>query len=339
MSNDLTPDWILKQVLNVQDKAHGDWLKTSHPELRPRNAGLTLTLLGCGTMGLAILSGILESLQQELPAEKGASEAEPALMLDKVPSRFNACVRTQESAQKIKARLERYDANLTVYENDNLSAVKDSDVVLLCCQSQAAREILGAPGIKEALAGKLLISVCAGLKHSSISDFLCGDQHSPNDYTIVCAVPNAAAAIRQSMTIIATPDRPISDQNSALVDWIFTRIGRVMYLPSSAMDASMGLCGSGPAFMSLVIESLAAGGIAGGIPRDAAYTMAAQVMRGTSEMILQGEHPAVIRDRTNTPGGSSSAGLHVLEENAVRGAMARAVREATVAARDLEKAI
>jgi len=120
-----------------------------------------------------------------------------------------------------------------------------------------------------------------------------------------------------------------------LIDWIFTRIGKVVHLPSGNMDACTALCGSGPAFMALVMDAMADGGVAMGIPRKEAQIMAAQTMKGTSQLVLKGEHPAVLKDKVTTPGGCTIGGLMVLEEKGVRGAVSRAIREATVVASQL----
>ncbi|TKA50812.1 Pyrroline-5-carboxylate reductase [Friedmanniomyces simplex] len=144
------------------------------------------------------------------------------------------------------------------------------------------------------------------------------------------------------MTVIATsPTAPLDPDTDALVTWIFTRIGRVTHMPSANMDACTALCGSGPAFIAVILESMAAGAIAMGVPRDDAYLMAAQTARGMTQLMLKGgeggkaEHPAILRDKVSTPGGCTIGGLLVLEEAGVRGTMAKAVREATVVASQL----
>ncbi|RMZ82214.1 hypothetical protein DV738_g1758, partial [Chaetothyriales sp. CBS 135597] len=148
-------------------------------------------------------------------------------------------------------------------------------------------------------------------------------------------MPNTAAIVRESMTVIADPATPLSDEHSALVDWIFSQVGRVVHLPSANMDVSTALCGSGPAFLALILDGLADGALAMGLPRAEAQLMAAQAMRGAAALALTGEHPAIIRDKISTPGGCTIGGLLVLEEAAVRGTVARAIREATEVASEL----
>ena len=103
------------------------------------------------------------------------------------------------------------------------------------------------------------------------------------------------------------------------------------------MDASTALCGSGPAFFALVLEAMADGAVAMGLPRAEAQLMAAQTMKGTAGLVLNGEHPAMVREKVSTPGGCTIGGLLVLEEGSLRGTVARGVREATVVASQLGK--
>lgn len=283
-----------------------------------------MTILGCGTMGTAILSGILASLAQSAETMDHDKSLPAERIPSRLPSRFYACVRSARGAKRVHDELDKYNANLHVFENDNVSAVKDSDVVLVACEPHVVDDVLGfaAMGMQEALKGKLLISVLGGVSELRLHQIIQGDS-----YTIVRAMPNIAAAIRESMTVIVTSNPPLPEETADLVSWIFTRIGQILYLPESHIDASTALCGSGPAFCALVAESMAAGAIRMGIPRLEAYTMVAQVMRGTTGLLQHGEHPALLRDKVCTPGGGTVAGLQVLEEGAVRGTISRAVEE------------
>jgi pyrroline-5-carboxylate reductase len=155
----------------------------------------------------------------------------------------------------------------------------------------------------------------------------------------VRAMPNTASLIRESMTVIGSTTPPLPAQTMGLVTWIFKRIGEVVYLPPSTMDACTALCGSGPAFFALMLEAAIDGAVAMGLPRAEAQRMAAQTMRGTAGLVLNGDHPALLRDKVSTPGGCTIGGLLVLEEGRVRGTVARAVREATVVASQLGKGV
>jgi pyrroline-5-carboxylate reductase len=302
-------------------------------------------------MGIAILSGILSDLQkpkaiQPFTSNSGTSTPiEHAPAPTRLPSRFIACVRRPESAKKVKDALRKIDPTIfddrrivRVVQNDNISACTEAEVIILGCKPYMVNDILAAKGMREALKGKLLISICGGVTVSQMEEALYGDDNAKDECNIIRAMPNTASGIRESMTVIATsPNLPL--EMSAVVEWIFERIGKVAHLPESNMDVSTALCGSGPAFFALMLEAAIDGAVAMGMPRAEALKMAAQTMKGAACMVLEGEHPALLRDKVTTPGGCTIGGLLVLEEGRVRGTVARAVREATVVASQLGKGV
>lgn len=312
-------------------------------------SSLTSTCTSCthtapGTMGIAILSGVLNSLvelEAPKPLQTPSGHSTPAEPLpQRLPSRFIACVRRPETAKKVKAALWEHTSAVKVVWGHNVTSAQQSEVVLLACKPSKVKEILTEPGMAKALHGKLLISICAGVTIEQIERHLHGavpdrDPDEDGRCRIVRALPNTASLIRESMTVIANDDdAPIPPATMQLVTWIFRRIGEVVYLPSANMDASTALCGSGPAFFALVLEAAIDGAVAMGLPRADAQRMAAQSMKGAAGLVLNGEHPALLRDKVGTPGGCSIGGLLVLEEGGVRGTVSRAVREAaTVASR------
>ena len=235
---------------------------------------------------------------------------------------------------------------MTILQNENVKGVQEADVVLLGFKPYQLKVILEEEGMREALAGKLVISILAGVPVSQIEDTIYPKVHgSPpfppkifeNLCRIVRVMPNTASLISQSMTVIATSTPPLPKEDSALTSWMFSQVGRVIHLPPHLMDASTALCGAGPAYCALILEAVADGAVAMGIPRAAAQEMAAQTMRGAAGLVLNGEHPAVLKDKVCTPGGATIGGLLVLEEGSVRGTVARSVREATVVASQLGK--
>ena len=264
----------------------------------------------------------------------------------KTPNKFITCVTRSASVKRIQRELSDFTSSLSVLQNQNLDGVKAADVVLLACKPYNLATVLQEEGMKDALSGKLLISILAGVPVSQIEDTLYGPNSSqtlPEDPAedgrcrIVRVMPNTAALIRESMTVIATSNPPLPSHLHSLVEWMFSRIGRVVSLPPNQMDACTALCGSGPATFALVLEAIADGAVAMGLPRAEAQLMAAQTMRGASGLVLNGEHPALVREKVSTPGGCTIGGLLVLEEGSLRGTVARSVREATVVASQLGK--
>ena len=153
-------------------------------------------------------------------------------------------------------------------------------------------------------------------------------------------MPNTAAKISESMTVITPSNPPLSSSEASLVDTLFSCVGKIVHLPESLMDASTSLCGSGPAFFLLMLDAAIDGAVAMGIPRKEATIMAAQTMKGAAQNVLgtassAPQHPAVLKDQVTTPGGCTMAGLIVLEQKGVRGAVSECVRRATVVASEL----
>lgn len=237
------------------------------------------------------------------------------------------------------------EINLNILCGQNVLAANSANVIILACKPQLLVPVLSEPGMAAALRGKLLISILAGVPVAQIEQVLSQSDRGISDqgpdlaFRIVRVMPNTAAFIRESMTVIANSTPPLPGPLDAMVTWIFTRIGRVVRLPPVVMDASTALCGAGPAFFALVLEAMADGAVAMGLPRDEAREMAAQTMKGCAGMVLNGEHPAMLREKVSTPGGCTIGGLLVLEEGRVRGTIARGVREAAVVAAELGKGV
>jgi pyrroline-5-carboxylate reductase len=295
-------------------------------------------------MGISILSGILSSLDemQGKPSNSGTSTPlYETAVTTRLPSRFIACVRRPESVKKLKATFAAHLGAVSIAQNANVPSVQKSDIILLACKPYMVQEVLSEPGMAAALEGKLLISILAGVTEAQLESTLAaanGGQPVAG-CRVVRAMPNTASLIRESMTVIGISNPPLDPETLGIVTWIFKRIGEVVYLPPSTMDVCTSLCGSGPAFFALMLEAAIDGAVAMGLPRAEAQRMAAQTMKGAAGLVLNGDHPALLRDKVSTPGGCTIGGLLVLEEGRVRGTVARAVREATVVASQLGQGV
>ncbi|CCG80872.1 Pyrroline-5-carboxylate reductase [Taphrina deformans PYCC 5710] len=288
---------------------------------RPSSTGPILCALGCGTMGRSILSGVLDAIE-----ESGITMHRSGLL---PPARFIACVRREAAATKLK---EEWGDMVSVVRGPegNARAVSESDYILLGSKPQVAREILTSPGMRESLHGKVLISILAGTTIGTLQS-LC-----PPDTKVVRVMPNTPSRIRKGMSVIV-PGEGVAGTELELVSWIFNQVGKTLVMDEKHIDAATAMCGSGPAFMAVILESMTDGGVMMGIPRQQAEELAAQTMLGTASMVQAGQHPALIRNAVATPGGCTIGGLLEMEDGRIRSTMARTIQTATNIAAGLGK--
>ncbi|KAG9288932.1 hypothetical protein G9A89_019554 [Geosiphon pyriformis] len=278
----------------------------------------TVCVLGCGTMGVAILSGIIDSIRDY---ESSNSETSFA------PREFIACVSQEESAQRLARVFD--DARLKIFTGKNVEGAAQATVILLCSKPQTAKNILTEDGMFKALENKLLISILAGVQIEQLKEWL------PGSTKIIRAMPNTCCRVREGMTVLSC-QTSIGTEEKAFASWVFSALGRSRFLDEKHLDAVTGLSGSGPAFACVVLEALADGGVMMGLPRDVALELAAQALQGAARMVLQtGKHPAEIKDSVTTPAGCTIAGLLTMEDGKIRSTLARTIQEATKVASTL----
>jgi len=199
----------------------------------------------------------------------------------------------------------------------NREAVAWADVVVLAVKPQILGEVLAAL----APAGRELFV--------SIAEQVAGA------IRVVRAMPNVPALVREGMTALALGDG-VSEDDSRLARAVFEVVGRVVLVEERMMDAVTGLSGSGPAYVFQAIEALADGGVMMGLPRQTAELLAAQTVLGAARLVLEsGVHPAQLKDRVASPGGTTIAGLHQLEQGGFRAALMAAVEAATTRSKEL----
>lgn len=213
---------------------------------------------------------------------------------------------------------------------DNLRVAAEADCVFLALKPQQMTGALAE------LAGRLderhlVVSVAAGVPLATISKAL-----GPGP-RLVRVMPNTPCLVGQGASAYCLGPRTNTDDGQ-LVGRLLESVGLALEVDEKLLDAVTGLSGSGPAFVYLIIEALSDGGVRMGLPRDVALALAAQTVRGAAELVLStGRHPAVLKDEVASPGGTTIAGLQVLESGAVRGALMAAVEAATRRCAELGK--
>lgn len=232
-------------------------------------------------------------------------------------------------AETDPARLEELKSGLGIKSAGLETLAGECDCVMICVKPHLVREVLESmrPSLDT---GKLVISVAAGLTTSQIEASL--DPGTP----VVRAMPNIAATVGWSATAYAG-GKSAGKAHLDAAGRILGTVGTAVELPEALLDAVTGLSGSGPAWVFMFAEALIAGGVKAGIPQREARRLAVQTIKGAAAMLEKDEtiHPAVLRDSVTTPGGTTIAGLHVLESKKFRDAVISAVQAATERSREL----
>ena len=206
----------------------------------------------------------------------------------------------------------------------------DADIVVLAVKPHIVPAVLH--DLRSTLKdGCPVVSVAAGVQIESIERGL------PAQWPVIRAMPNLAMLVRESATAL-TWNRFAKPQDVEVVELIFRSVGTVVSVDEPQMHAVTGLSGSGPAFVSLLIEGLAAGAVRKGLYPALARELACQLFLGTAKLLAEtGLHPAQLRDQVTTPAGTTIAGLKELEQRAVRGALLAAVEAASERSEELAR--
>jgi len=261
-----------------------------------------ITLIGGGNMADAIIQGVL----------KGA----PGIGI---------CVAEISSKRRDELTVKFPDVQVT---SDPAEAAGWGEVVILAVKPQQAAGVLDQlePAVTEE---KLVISIMAGIPSSMIEANLAAGCR------VVRAMPNTPALIGAGATAVCA-GRKASDDDLDLACRIFSLTGSAVCVEEKQMDAVTGLSGSGPGYVFTFIEALADAGVKNGLARDVAIQLAAQTVAGAARMVLEtGEHPALLREKVTSPGGTTIAGLHALEQGCFRGVVMNAVEAACNRSKEL----
>lgn len=214
---------------------------------------------------------------------------------------------------------------------DNAEAAAGAGMVIVAPKPGIVPAAL-APLADVLTPAQLVVSIAAGVPLRSLEALV------PAGVPVIRVMPNTPAQVGAGAAAFCRGAHA-TDQHAAAVSEFLGAAGACVELPEALMDAVTGLSGSGPAFVCLVIEALADGGVKAGLPRPVALTLAAQTVMGTGRLIMEsGEHPAVWKDRVATPGGTTIAGLAALEAGGLRSALINAVDAATRRSRELSEA-
>src|SRR5262245_45440596 len=267
--------------------------------------GKQVGFLGAGNMGEAMIKGLLQA---------GLVEAK-------------AVSATDVRADRLEQMAREYGIRTAA---SNTTLVADSDVVILAVKPQIMGAVLKEIG-PAVDATKLLISVAAGVHTRTLRG------HLGKPARLIRVMPNTPALILEGATAIARADG-LEAGDLETAERLFGAVGRAVVLDEDALDAVTGLSGSGPAYVAIVIESLADGGVKMGLDRATAMALAVQTVLGSAKLIREtGMHPGQLKDMVASPGGTTIAGIAALEEGGARRTFISAVEKATQRSRELRK--
>lgn len=270
---------------------------------------IQLGMVGGGVMGEALLSRLIaQSLYRP----------DQVLVSDPQAARRDALV-------------QKYGVQVT---SDNRAAAAASDVLLLAIKPQVFEAVATNLAVAQSQAvGEplpVIISILAGV---SLSQLEAAFGRQP----VIRAMPNTPATVGAGITALAA-GKAVTPHQMAQARSIFQAVGEVVEVPESLMDAVTGLSGSGPAYVAIMIEALADGGVAAGLPRAIASQLALATVLGTAQLLHKSElHPAELKDRVTSPGGTTIAGISQLERAGFRSALIEAVQAAARRSQELGK--
>jgi pyrroline-5-carboxylate reductase len=258
-------------------------------------------------MGSAILSGLLDALDE---IKSG----------DARTWNFTACTKTERSAATLVEKLGQHATRVQVLHGQNEEALADVDVVILGVKPYLAKEILSKPGIGQALAGKLVISLMAGVSVDEVHDLLLPlATEAPNAATyVVKAIPTIAARYRQSMTLIERSSSPLPQHHEELLTSIFNFVGSVKVLEPDLMDVGSVLVTACLATLTVPLDGLLDGSVIEGLPRRDAMELMSQGIAGLGALLKHGGHPAMLRESISSPRGVTIQTLLSVERENTR---------------------
>ena len=258
---------------------------------------MKIGFIGCGSMGGAMLKGILESRLSS-----------------------NDIWVYEDSLKRREELIDNYKINIAIEVKD---MVRECSVIFLAVKPHICPGVMDE--IKEELADKILVSVAAGVTIESIEDII-GD-----DKKIIRIMPNTPALVGEAMTSL-TPNGNIDEKEKEDVKYLLEGFGKVEEVDERLIHAVIGVSGSSPAYVFMFIEAMADAAVLKGMPREKAYKFAAQAVLGSAKMVLEtGVHPGQLKDMVCSPGGTTIEAVAELEKRgmkaAVVGAMTRCMEK------------
>ena len=263
-------------------------------------------------MATAVLKGILESTGRSGSPLKG----------------LIVSTRTRGSLERLKSTFADHVDLIEFVLGDNVRVAKAANTVLLGHKPYMLDSILSVDGMAEALKGKVVISILAGVSAEQIISKL-GDSDKEDQTSVVCAVPNMGAHIQESMTVIAKPSANTRPEAVERTAWLLQHAGKVSFVSEPLFNLSNALVGVSMAPTTVAVDGMLDAAVMEGMPRSEAQELLSQSLIGVGKLLQQGHHPAVLRESISSPRGCTIRGIARLEKEGVRSAFTDSITLAT----------
>lgn len=212
---------------------------------------------------------------------------------------------------------------------DNQEAVREADLVILAVKPQVAPAALTPELVSSVKKGAWVLSIMGSVSLEQLHGYFPG-------FPVIRTMPNTPLAVGAGMTAIC-PDENTGEAMKADAEAIFGCCGETEFVAESAIEAITAISGCGPGYAFVIIDALADAGVRAGLPRALSIKLAAQTLAGSGKLCVEsGLHPAQLRDQVTSPGGTTIAGIHALENHGVRGAFYDAVQAVLQRSRELQ---
>ncbi len=262
-----------------------------------------VVVIGAGNMGGAILTGAVESGVL-------SPDAVTAVDLDE---------------EVLASHRDRLGVHIS---NDASTVVEEAAVILLALKPQVWRGVV-EPFAERIRPTSTVISIMAGVTTEGLLAVV------PDGVAVIRSMPNLMAQVGAAASALCG-GKGATDAHLEQAETLLGAVGLTARVDESQMDAVTGLSGSGPAFVFVLIDALADGGVRAGLPRPVAQQLATQTVLGAARMVLEtGESPSVLKERVTSPGGTTIAGIRALEDGGFRSALMSAVEAAANRSREL----
>lgn len=270
--------------------------------------GKTIGFLGAGSMAEALMRGLIQG-----------GVVRPQQMI----------VSNRSNRERLETLRMRYGVRPAA---SKASLVAEADVLVVLCKPKDVADLL-AEIRPYTSRGQVLLSVAAGVSTAILANGVAGGVR------VVRAMPNTSCQVGESATAICLGEGA-GEEARLVARAILGAVGRVVEVPEAQLDAVTGLSGSGPAYIYLMIEAMVEAGRGVGLSDQVARELAVQTLLGAARTLVEtGEDPAELRQKVTSPGGTTMAGLQVLNESGFREAMVRAVARATQRSAELGRMV